>query len=73
MKKDCWNENAKETPITSAESTKTDPPISGMLIQCDEAIKHQPTCTVAVSRKETRICSYANDFLIDSGAATSQK
>ena len=45
MKKDCWwNENAKsgkdtaslETPITPAESTKTEPPITGMLIQSDE-------------------------------------
>ena len=45
MKKDCWwNENAKsgedtaslETSITPAESTKTEPPITGMLIQSDE-------------------------------------
>ena len=42
MEKDCWwNENAKsgkdtasvETPITPAESTKTEPPITGMLIK----------------------------------------
>ena len=45
MKKDCWwNANAKngkdtaplETPITPAEITKTEPPITGKLIQSDE-------------------------------------
>ena len=45
MKKDCgWTENAKsggdtaslETPITPAENTKTEPPITGTLIQSDE-------------------------------------
>ena len=45
MKKDCWwNENAKsgndtaslDTPITPAESAKTEPQITGMLIQSGE-------------------------------------
>ena len=45
MKKDCWlNNNAKsakdtaslETPATQAESTKAEPPITGMLMQSDE-------------------------------------
>ena len=81
MKKDCWwNENAKsgkdtaslETPITPAESTKTEPPITGMLIQPDEggeipADDSQWTC--AVTKRES--VPNINDFLIDSGAATS--
>ena len=45
MKKDCWwNEKADsgkdtaslETPSTPAGNTKTEPPITGMLMQSDE-------------------------------------
>ena len=66
MKKDCWwNENTKsgkdtaplESPITPAESTKTEPPITGMLTQSDagDEIPGQP-CTVDVFGNETRTC-----------------
>ena len=79
MKKDYWwNENAKngkdtaplETPITPAEITKTEPPITGMLIQSDvggEIRADLAQWLYSVTEKE----SVLNDFLIDSGAATS--
>ena len=81
MKKDWWwNENAKsgkdtaslETPITPAESTKTEPPITGMLIQSDEGgeISDDPAQWMySVTQQES--VPDANGFLIDSGAATS--
>ena len=81
MKKDCWwNENAKsgkdtaylETPITPAENTKTEPPITGMLIQSDEGGEipaDHGQRTYSVTKQES--VPNANDFLIDSGAATS--
>ena len=81
MKKDCWwNENAQsgkdaaplETPITPAESTKTEPPITGMLIQSDEAGEIPPDPAqrkYSVTKQES--VPNANVFLIGSGAATS--
>ena len=81
MKKDCWwNENAEnakrtaslETPATPAESTKTEPLITGMLIQSDEGgeIPADPAQWMySVTNQES--VPIANDFLIDSGAATS--
>ena len=81
MKKDCrWNENAKsgkdtaslETPIMPAESTKTEPQITGMLIQSDEGgeIPADPAQWLySVNKRES--VPNAHDFLIDSGAATS--
>ena len=81
MKKDCWlNENAKsgkdtaslETPITPAENTKTEPPITGMLIQSDEGGQIPADDTqwmYAVTKQES--FANINDFLIDFGAATS--
>ena len=68
--KDCWwNENAEngkdtaplETPI-SPEGTKTEPPITGMLIQSGAQWMYSVTKQESVPN--------ANDFLIDSGAAT---
>ena len=81
MKKDgWWNENAKsakdtaslETPATPAESTKTEPPITGMLIQSDEGgeIPADPAQWMYSVTKQESV-PIANDFLIDSGAATS--
>ena len=77
-KKDCWwNESGKDTaslatPITSAENTKTEPPITGMLIQSDEGGEIPADDTqwmYAVAKQES--VPNANDFLIDSGAVTS--
>ena len=76
---DTWTENAKsgkdtaslETPTTPAESTKTEPPITGILIQSDEGggIPADPAQWMdSVTKKSV---PNANDFLIDSGAATS--
>ena len=67
MKKDCWwNANAKngkdtaplETPITPAEITKTEPPITGMLIQSDDGgeIRADPAQWL-YSCNGKRICS----------------
>ena len=88
MKKDCWwNENAKsakdtaslQTPTTPAESTKTEPPITGMLIQSDEGrpasdeggeMRADPAQWMYSVTKQESV-PIANDFLIDSGAATS--
>ena len=78
MKKDCWwNESAKsgkdtaslETPITLAVDTTTEPSITGMLIQSDggEAMPVDSTLWLYSMTKE----HVHNDFLIDSGAATS--
>ena len=60
-----------ETPITPAESTKTEPPITGMLIQSDEGgeIPADPTQWMSSVTKQEYV-HYANEFLIDSGAAT---
>ena len=81
MKKECrWNENAKsgkdtaslETPITPAESTKTEPQITGMLIQSDEdgeILADPAQWMYSVTERES--VPNAHDFLIDSGAATS--
>ena len=75
MRKDCWwNENAKsgkdtaslETTITPAESTKTEPPITGMLIQSDEAgemLAGPAQWMYSVTKQES--VPNANDFLID--------
>ena len=81
MKKDCWwNENTKSakdtaslgTPATPTESTKTEPPITGMLIQSDEGgeIPADPTQRMYSVTKQESV-PIANDFLIDFGAATS--
>ena len=81
MLKDCWwNENAKsgedtaslETPTTPAENTKTEPPITGMLMQSDEEgeIPSDPTKWIYSVTKEVSVPN-TNDYLIDSGAATS--
>ena len=81
MKKDCWwNENDKsakdtaslETPITPAESTKTEPPITGMLIQSDEGgeTPADPAQWMYSVAKQESVPN-TNDFLTDSGAATS--
>ena len=54
-----------------AESTKTEPPITGMLIQSDEASEIPADLTqwmYSVTKQES--VPIANDFLIDSGAAT---
>ena len=61
-----------ETPITPAESTKTEPPITGMLIQSDEAgeISADPTQWMYTVTKQESVPN-TNDFLFDSGAATS--
>ena len=78
--KDCWwSENCEsgkdtaslETPITPAESTKTEPLITGMLIQSDERgeILADPAQWMYSVTKQESIPD-ANDFLIDSGAAT---
>ena len=79
--KDCWwNENAEsakdtaslETPTTPAESTKTEPPITGMLIQPDEGGEIPAGDTqwmYAVTKQEA--VPNINGFLIDAGAATS--
>ena len=65
MKKDCWlNENAKsgedtaslETPITPAESTKTEPPITGILIKAyegGEILADDAQWMYAVTRQES--------------------
>ena len=64
MKKDCWwDENAKSakdtaSPATPAESTKTDTPITGMLMQSDT----RRPCTVDLFGNEARICSYRQRF-----------
>ena len=81
MKKDCWwNENAEsakdtaspETLATPSESTKTEPPITGMLLQSDEGggIPADPAQWMYPVTKQESV-PIANDFLIDSGAATS--
>ena len=81
MKKDCWlnekAENAKdtgslETPTTPAESTKTEPPTTGMLLQSDEGgeIPTDPAQWMNSVPKQESVLN-ANDFLIDSGDATS--
>ena len=72
MKKDCWwNENAKsakdtaslETPAAPAESAKTEPPITGMLIQSDEGGETPADpAQLDVFGNETRICSYRKRF-----------
>ena len=80
MNKDCWrNESARhgkeasslEASTISAASTGSEPPITGMLIQSDDA-------EVATSDSAPWVCSATRqepsrngDFLIDSGAATS--
>ena len=80
MKKDCWwNENAKsakdtaslETPTTPAESTKTEPPITGMLTQSDEGgeIPADPAQWMYSVTKQESV-PVANDSLVDSVAAT---
>ena len=81
MKKDCWwNENAKsakdttslETPATPAESTETEPPITGMLIQSDEGgeIPADPAQWMySATKQESDLI--ANAFLFGSGATTS--
>ena len=80
VQKDCWwNENAKnakdtaslETPTTPAESTKTEPPVTGMLIPSDEGgeIPARPTRWMYSVTKQEPVLN-ANDFLIDSGAST---
>ena len=80
MQKDCWwNENAKsgedtaslETPITPAENTQTEPPITGTLMQPDEGGEIPADDTqwmFAVTKKES---GRNTNFLIDSGDATS--
>ena len=79
MKKDCWwNENAEsgkdsaslENPDTLAADEKTEPSITGMLIQSDEggAVPVDPTQWLYSITKREYV---HNDFLIDSGAATS--
>ena len=79
--KDCWwIENGKsakdtaslETHITPVESAKTEPPITGMLIQFEEGSEIPADDTqwmYAVTKQES--VPNINDFLIDSGAATS--
>ena len=76
----CWNENAKsgkdtaslETSITPAVSKKTEPPITGMLIQSDEGGEIPADLAQWMySVTEQESVPIANDFLIDSGAATS--
>ena len=75
-----WNENAKsgedtaslEAPITPAENTQTEPPITRTLMQPDEGgeIPADDTQSMfAVPKKES--VPNTNDFLIDSGDATS--
>ena len=73
LKKDClWNESAKsgkdttslETPITPAANTTTEPPITGMLMQSNEG--EVVAADPAHSGNEN-----PEDFLIESGAATS--
>ena len=60
-----------ETPITPAESTKTEPPITGMLIQSDEAGEIPPDpAQWKYSVTKQKSVPNANDFLIVSGAAT---
>ena len=77
--KDCWwNENAEngkdtaplETPI-SPEGIKTEPPITGMLIQSGEGgeTPADPAQWMYSVTKQESVPN-ANDFLIDSGAAT---
>ena len=79
MKKDYWwNESAKsgkdtaplETPITPAANTTTGPPIAVMLKQSNElaGVPADPTQWLhsVTTREPSR-----EDFLIDSGAATS--
>ena len=72
MKKDCWwNANAKngkdtaslENSDTPAADATEEPSITGMLIQSDES--------EAVPDSMTKRVYVHNDFLIDSGAATS--
>ena len=80
MKKDCWwNESTKsgkdaaslETPTTPAVTvTTTEPPITGMLIQSDEG-EAMPSDPTKWMYSMTKRDSPNNDFLIDSGAATS--
>ena len=60
-----------ETQATPAESTKTEPPITGMLIQFDEGgeIPADPAQWMySVTTQES--VPIANEFLIASGAAT---
>ena len=80
MKKDCWwNESAEggkdtaslETPITPAESTKTEPPITGMLIQSDEGGEIPADLAQWMYSVMKQVFLTTDDFLIDSGAATS--
>ena len=79
MKKDCgWNENANsgkdtaslENPDTPVADEKTEPSTTGMLIQSDEgeAASVDPTRWLYFMTKRENV---HNDFLIDSGAATS--
>ena len=61
-----------ETPITPAENTQTEPPITGMLMQRDEVGEIPADDTqwmFAVTKKES--VPNTNDFMIDSGDATS--
>ena len=77
--KDCWwNESVKsgkdtaslETPIMPAENTKTETSITGMLIRSDEGdtVPANPAQWLySVTKREPS----REEFLIDSGAATS--
>ena len=77
--KDCWlSESAKsgkdtaslETPITPADNTKTSSSMTGMLIQSDEGetVPANPAQWLySVTEREPS----REEFLIDSGAATS--
>ena len=77
--KDCWwNEGAKsgkdtasqETPTTPAENTKTQPSITGMLIQSDES-EAVPANLAQWFYSVTKREPIREEFLIDSGAVTS--
>ena len=79
MKKDCWcNKNGKnskdtaslENPGTLEDSSTTEPPITGMLMQPDSD-ELLPIDLTKWMYSVTRHAHGDNDFLIDSGAATS--
>ena len=80
MKNDCWwNESVKngkeassqETSTVSAASTASEPSVTGMLIQSSDAEIGTSDSTQWLCSRTKREPNRIEDFLIDSGAATS--